>query len=265
MKKAKSKPVPSAARQRLADLIAARDAIVPNLRKLEAQRDRLSALEKPDSTAADELARLTVKETAALAAWSVSGEGPMPVSNAAKRQTLEKKVAALKATADSAKLASAGVLAAIQDGSRSYACMAGPVQIAAVEVLIEECEPEIEAFEKINLEASTRVTRIQQLGAMITNAAHTATDDETRTQLFSLNTRFYERINNVDARRFPSKDAAEAAADEQFSQWSSLCSALNMNAYAQLSVKPLDNPTAHKVDIAAVAAKRLAALAAKGL
>jgi hypothetical protein len=262
MKRAKSKPAPSAVRQRLAELIAARDAIIPNLKRLEAQRDRLAAVQKPDGSVAAELAQLSAKESAAMAEWSKTGEGPSPISNVAKRAALERKLAASNAGAESARLVSAGILAEIDAESRRYASMAGPIQIAIVESLIAECEPEIQAFETMNAEASTRVSRIQQLGSLITDAAHAATDVEAKALLFSANTRFFDRLDKVDARRRPT----EGTASEQRAQWLKLWAALDSDANAKLSDRASENPAGgHEVDIAAIIAARNSVLARKGI
>jgi hypothetical protein len=250
----------SEVRQNLAALIGARDAIIPKLRALEEQRDRLVALQTLDNTAAGELAQLAAGESAALAAWSVSGEGPMPTSNVAKRQTLEKKVAATRATAENARLASVSVLAEIETESRRYASMAAPIQVAIVEVLIDECEPQIRSFEIINEELSARVMQIQQLGKMITERAHTVSDAEVKGSLFALNTRFFERLEKVNTRKEPMEDIANA----QRAKWFSLWTALNTDANAQYSPGKASDPEP-VADIAAIVAARNAALAAKGL
>jgi predicted DNA-binding ribbon-helix-helix protein len=265
MKRTESKataPV-SDARLRLAGMIAARDAITPNLKRLEAQRDRLAIVQSPDGSATAELAILAAKEAAEMTAWSVTGDGPVPVSNVAKKAALQKTLAASNAAAENARLASAGILAEIDAESRRYASMAGPIRVATVEVLIEECEPKILAFERINAEASASVMQIQQLGLMITEAAHAAAEGEEKGLLFSLNTRFFERLDKIDARRAPSN----AVADAQRDAWAALQIALDGDANATLSDSDGENHlTAHEPDIGSIIIKRNAAIAArKGL
>jgi hypothetical protein len=253
----------SEARQRLAGMIEARDAIIPKLRALEAQRDRLAALEKPDNLAASELAQLTAKESAALAAWSVSGEGPMPTTNVFRRLALEKRVAASNATVANARLASVGVLAEIESESRRYASMDAPIQVAIVEVLIDEVEPQIRSFESMNEELSARVMQIQQLGKMITEKAHAVSDIEVKGSLFAFNTRFFERLEKVNTRKEPMEDIANA----QRAKWSALWTALSRDANAQFSPGAANEPES-VADIAAIVAARnavLASFARKGL
>jgi hypothetical protein len=261
LKNSEPKKAPiSEERQRLAGLIEARDAIIPKLRALEAQRARLVALEAPDNTAAGELAQLTAKESAALAAWSVSGEGPMPTSNVFRRQALEKKVAASNATIENARLASVGVLAEIESESKRLSEMDAPIQVAIVEVMISEVEPHIRSFESMNEELSARVMQIQQLGKMITERAHAVSDTEVKGSLFSLNTRFFERLEKVNTRKEPMQDIANA----QRAKWFALWTALSRDANAQYSPGKASDPDP-VADIAAIVAARNAALAAKGL
>jgi hypothetical protein len=259
-KKSKAK-APSEARAKLAVLIAERDAIIPSLKRLEAQRDRLASVQAPDGAVASALADLNAKEAAAMAAWSITGDGPAPVANVAKKSALNRKFAASNAAAENARLASADILRQIDAEGLRYADMARRIRIATVEVMIEECEPRILAFEKLNAEASAAVMLIQQLGRAITDEAHAATDAEEKGLLFALNTGFFERIDKIDARRAPSN----AVADVQRAAWSALRIALDSDASATLAGKGVENLAGHEPNIAEIIAKRNAALAAKGL
>jgi hypothetical protein len=245
----------SASRQKLADLIATRDAIVPVLLGLEAQRDRLEAI-KPDDSVAGELASLAAKESADMAAWSIKGGKP-PVANVKRRAALERKQTESSTAAESARRASAGVQAQIDEESKRYEALASPIKLATYEVLIEACEPEIVEFEKVHHDAAVRVERIHRLGHLITEGAHAEPDEATKAALFSLNSAFFERLNKVDARRRPDESVGNAA----HAAWSALASALNSDAAATLSPKAPKADAERIVDIEAIAKTRLEVLA----
>jgi hypothetical protein len=249
----------SASRQKLADLLAARDAILPTLKALEAQRDRLDAI-RPDDSVAGELAKLTTQETEAMSLWSTNGQGKPPVANVKQRAALERKQAESSTAAESARRASAGVQAQIDDESRKYEALASPIKLAQFEVLIEAAEPEIIQFERVHAEAAVRVERIHRLGHLITDAAHAEVDEKTKADLFALNTAFFNRLDKVDARRRPDESVGIAA----HAAWSALASALNSDANATLSPKSkaiVESTGENVVDLAEIAVRRLESLA----
>jgi hypothetical protein len=249
-------PPVSEARKSLADLISARDAIVPVLLGLEAQRDRLEAI-KPDDSVAGELASLAAKESAEMTAWSVKGEGKPPIANATRRAALNKRLAASTAAAENARAASASIQSQIDAESERYEALAAPIKLAQFQVLIEACEPEIVEFERVNAEAAVRVERIHRLGHLIPEAAHAEVDEKTKADLFALNTAFFGRLDKVDARRRPDDSVGNAA----HSAWSTLLTALNSDASATLSAKSPKDDAERIVDIEAIAKTRLEVLA----
>ena len=221
---------PNAARQRLAALIARREEIAANIRRLEAQRDRLMALQRADDPVVAALAELSAQEAAEMTLWSRSGEGPAPVADVVKRDELNARLSVARAGAEAARNALASVSNVINLESRNYAEIAPPIQPAVAAVMFEEAEPLIEEFEKMNSRTSESAMQIQQVARMAVELAHTLPAGEARSQLFAMNAAFLDRLAKVNTRPVPRHDIA----NEQRAKWARFATALNASANATL-------------------------------
>jgi hypothetical protein len=220
----------SEARQRLDDIIANRDGLIAYIKTLESQRERLAAIQNSEAPFVAELAKLADNESSAMSVWSRSGEGPAPVSDVARRATLNQKLAQARAGDEAARNAHVAVVAAIAVESQKIASAAAPTQNAIVDILIEECEPLIQRFMIDQAAVSALAMQIRGLSQVIGEGAHAMAVGDAQKTVFQKNVGFLERLAKVETRIKPD----EAVLNEQRAEWSDLWNRLGADSSAKL-------------------------------
>lgn len=142
---------PSAARQKLAAIIARRDEIAARAERLREAHERLAEAQAAEGPIAGELATLTAAETESMRAWAAAGDGaPPPKPDIERRESLEAALKSAQGTAARARGAAESIdrerAAALADAHRLETAIAE----ATIEVVADELAPLVDAYADAN-------------------------------------------------------------------------------------------------------------------
>lgn len=222
----------SEARSRLAEGIKAKQAANARLESLSASIARLQAEEAGSAQAEADLNCLRAEADASYAVWAEAGDGsPAPVIDSDRLETLTKVLSHVRAGADAAKRAKAGLEA-------TYAAEATKVQGVdafigggVAEVIADEAAALADGVIEAGRELALRKERLVQALDTIRTTAHSlpaATDASRRS--FEALARLAREMERAFAAPMADLDAASASR----MAWSTFELALRSNASARL-------------------------------
>jgi hypothetical protein len=222
----------SAARLRLAEMIEAREKISASIKRTQISLDRLASAQTADEPLVAELQRLDAAETEAFAAWSRGdNEAPAPTPDAAKRASLTEQLATARATAEAAKRAEGGLIAERDRESAKLRGLPQAIDVALAQILVEESEPLIAAFDEANRAVSAKASRIEILRDILGTMARSAGEGEPARPFYVLLESFSTRLQKVSGRLPPDLDTAS----RHRLAWFALADQLRSDASAKLS------------------------------
>jgi hypothetical protein len=224
-----SAPIASAARQRLATLIATREEISAAIDRAQTALDRLASAQTIDGPIVGALAALDAAESAAMDAWARSGDGvEAPLPDVAARAELNLKLADARAKAESARRAEGGLQA---EAARERAKL-GPIELAigeaVAEVLAEEAGDLIADFLESQRATAAKADQILAARDLIGDLARAAPESAAR-PIFGTLEFFNRRLEATFARKVPQDVAAKNRA-----AWAALIGQLHSDANAKL-------------------------------
>ena len=226
-------PAPmSAARLRLAEMIEAREKISASVDRVNASLSRLASAQTTDAPIAAELQRLDSAETEAFSVWSRSDtDAPAPTPDAAKRALLTEQLATARSTAEAARRAESGLIAERDRESAKLRGLPHAIDVALAQILVEESEPLIAAFDEANRAVSAKASRIEILRDILGTMARSAGDGEPARPFYTLLEAFNTRLQKVSGRLPPDLDTAS----RHRLAWFALADQLRADAAARLS------------------------------
>jgi chromosome segregation ATPase len=198
----------SAARQRLAEMIEARDEIAAKIESLQAALTRLASQQAAEGPLVGELAALDSAEAAKMNEWARSGEGDAPLPDVAKREALNRKLADARAAAEAARRAESGLQAEVARESAKLPSIARAMDLAVADILFEEAEPLIADFLEANRAVAAKASRIEVLRDVVIGMAHAAGDLEQGRPFFTALEAFDGRLQKVSGRQPPDLDVS---------------------------------------------------------
>jgi hypothetical protein len=260
-------PPVSEARQSLAALIAQRAELVVKVEALHASARKLETQFGTSTPFEAELAALDASESEAMTAWAQSGgAGTAPKPNVKQRNKLNESIASSRAASNAARSAQAAILVDHAAVSQQIHQLAIPVECAIAGIITESCEPLIAEFDADNRKlAAKRVRLSQALESILGTLDHVRGSEPGRPVSFNM-----EHLHGKLKVLFGPQPLDDDAASVSRLAWRDFSDALRIDANAQLATtaaKPAKvgkEDTAHVVDIAEIAVKRLEALARMG-
>jgi hypothetical protein len=138
----------SPARNLIAETNSARAAVNATSDALIASMNRLAEAQAAPAAIEAELARLDATAAADMAAWSRSGDGPMPVSDSARRDELERDLRNARSAAAAASTAYAGMSGERERELGKLAGIETHAKAATARVVLETAMPLFEQYEE---------------------------------------------------------------------------------------------------------------------
>jgi hypothetical protein len=222
----------SAARLRLAQMLAARDEISATVARTNAASTRLASAQTADAPITAELQRLDSAETQAFSVWSRGDtDAPAPTPDAAKRALLTEQLLAARATAEAARRAEIGLIAESERESSKLRGLPHSMDVAVADILFEEAEPLIADFLEANRVVAAKASRIEVLRDIVISMGRAAGDGEPGRPFFAMLEAFDGRLQKVSGRLPPDLDTASL----HRMAWLALIGQLHEDAGATLS------------------------------
>jgi hypothetical protein len=253
----------SEARVQLGELIAARAELVAKVECLHAAAQKLESQKGGSAPLESQLAALDASESSAVSKWAQAGAtGSPPKPDGAKRTRLDRALVEARAAANAATAAQASILAEHAAVSQQIASIQTPIEISIAAIVSEECTPLIAEFDADNRALAAKAVRLRQAHEMVLATLDRVRGTEPgRAVAFNL-----EELHGRLKRLFTAPPQDDDAASQSRLAWRAFADGLrtdaNLKAWTKAGKKAKPEPVA---DIAAIAAKRLAAIAAKGL
>jgi hypothetical protein len=260
----KSRNAPtSEARQRLAGFIAEKADLVARVESLQNAAHKLAAETAAAAPIEAELQALDSIETESALAWTRAGcVGNPPKTDAKKRLRLNKALVEARAAANAAAAAHITVAAEHVDLSGQIAALSVPMSIEVAAIVAETCEPLIAEFDADNKKLAVKGDRIRQAYDRILGTLDTVRGTEQGRPVAVTLEDLHGRLKRLFAT--PPHDL-DAASQNQIA-WRAFSDGLLVDASLKLDANSGENLVKPApVSIAAIAALRLKAIAAKGL
>lgn len=215
-------PIASAARERLASTIAARDEIAARIEDINVAEARLLSTPPTDSAAEAELAALDGTASLALTEWARSGgEGEPPNPGSERREELLRRVAKAQSRARAVECAHSALIAERNIEATRLNGLAARIEVSVAEVLFDEAAPLVAEFKRLSAAGEALAWRLTQLKSLSIEMAHSA-NGETRVELFARMPKLVEKLEGIYAPA--SLDGHEAMAHR--ADWLALASRL---------------------------------------
>jgi hypothetical protein len=225
-----SASIVSAARQRLASMIAAREEISASIERTNAALTRLASQQTAEGPLVGELAALDAAEAAKMNDWARSSEGDAPLPDVAKREALNRKLADARAKAEAARRAESGLQAELARESAKLPAIARAMDIAIAEVLVEEGDSLIADFGAASFAVTSKRKRIEILRDILIAKGQAGGDGDPGHPFRMLLQMVDGRLQEEGGPRVPDLDAA----NRHRLGWHTLADRLRSDANAKL-------------------------------
>jgi len=169
--KAAGAPPYSAVRDRLAELIAARNEASAAMAVRQLAITRLAGELAIGDAASGELDALDTADAAALADWARAGEGDSPRPDVAKREALAKRATEATARAVALTRAHAGLVAEQAVDAAKIPAIAQKIDADVESILLEEAEPMLDELRVASAAVAAQTVRLNHLAAIVNDRA----------------------------------------------------------------------------------------------
>jgi hypothetical protein len=259
MRTKNSKAPQSEARERLASLIDSKSAIVAKIESLGVAIGKLQGELTAAAPLESKLAALDSAESSAMSAWAQSGAaGGAPKSDTKARESLNKSIAVARAGANAAKDAHTALAAQHLALHHDLGNLKAPFGDAIAAILVEETAPLAEAYAIESRKLHVRKVQLTQVLDILNRFVDGPTS--------YVSPMFGQLVGKLQATfAEPGQDDDQASVTR--AQWLALAGGLESDASLKLPAKGRKEVAAPTIDIAAIAALRLKAIAvaAKGI